>query len=132
MGLESLAPSMANDPEFMNWLANYFRSGASPSAAMVLTKMNTQVDIVDILGSIKVPTLLMQRTQDIDVKIEEGKFIANRIKGAKFVEFEGEDHLFWVGNTQEILDTKRSFILHIKPVVTFQNFSNLRMPILLF
>lgn len=94
MQLESLAPSKAQDVKFMDWLANYFRSGASPTAAMVLTKMNTQVDIIDILGSIKVPTLIMQRTHDIDVKIEEGRFIAERIEGARFVEFSGEDHLF--------------------------------------
>ena len=111
MNLESLAPSKADDKEFMDWLANYFRSGASPSAAMVLTKMNTEVDIIDILGSISVPTLIMQRTNDIDVKIEEGKFIAERIKGAKFVEFEGSDHLFWVGNTTEVLDEMKAFIL---------------------
>lgn len=93
--MESLAPSKANDAVFMDWLANYFRSGASPSAALVLTKMNTQVDIINILGSIKVPTLIMQRTNDIDVRIEEGRFIAERIRGAKFVEFDGENHLFW-------------------------------------
>ncbi len=98
MFLESLAPSKANDKIFMDWLANYFRSGASPSAAMVLTKMNTQVDIIDILSSINVPTLLLQRTHDVDVKIEEGRFIAERIKGAKFVELEGDDHLFWAGD----------------------------------
>nr|WKN34037.1 alpha/beta fold hydrolase [Tunicatimonas sp. TK19036] len=115
MGLASLAPSKTHDATFMDWLANYFRSGASPSAAMVLTKMNTEVDIVDILGSIRVPTLLMQRTHDIDVKIEEGRFIAEHIQGAKLVEFEGSDHLFWVGNTEEILKEMRSFIANIKP-----------------
>ncbi|SMD32789.1 Pimeloyl-ACP methyl ester carboxylesterase [Reichenbachiella faecimaris] len=115
MNLESLAPSKADDEEFMDWLANYFRSGASPSAAMVLTKMNTEVDIIDILGSIDVPTLMMQRTNDIDVKIDEGKFIAERIKGAKFVEFDGDDHLFWVGNTQEVLREMKSFITEIEP-----------------
>lgn len=110
MQLESLAPSKAADKRFMDWLANYFRSGASPSAAMVLTKMNTQVDIVDVLSSIKVPTLLMQRTGDIDVKIDEGRFIAERIENAKFVEFGGNDHLFWVGNTGEVLDEMIAFI----------------------
>lgn len=115
MDLESLAPSKANDREFMDWLANYFRSGASPSAALVLTKMNTEVDIVDILGSIKVPALIMQRSNDIDVKIEEGRFIAERIEGAKFVEFQGEDHLFWVGNTEEVLDEIKAFILSQNP-----------------
>ncbi len=116
MELESLAPSKADDPRFMKWLASYFRSGASPSAAMVLTKMNTQVDIIDILGSIKVPTLIMQRTNDIDVKIEEGRFIAERIEGAKFVEFTGDDHLFWAGNTKEILDEMKGFLSDMKPI----------------
>lgn len=115
MNLESLAPSKANDEVFMGWLANYFRSGASPSAALVLTKMNTQVDIIDILSSIKVPTLILQRTHDIDVKIDEGRFIAERIKGAKFVEFDGSDHLFWTGNTQEVLEEMKTFILDVKP-----------------
>ncbi|WP_340200006.1 alpha/beta fold hydrolase [Ascidiimonas sp. W6] len=120
MGLESLAPSKANDRVFMDWLANYFRSGASPSAAMTLTKMNTQVDIIDILGSIKVPALILQRTHDIDVKIEEGRFIAERIQDAKFVEFEGSDHLFWTGNTDEILAEMKAFILNVKPKPVYE------------
>ena len=82
--------------------------------------MNTQVDIVDILGSIKVPALIMQRTNDIDVKIEEGKFIADRIPKAKFVELPGDDHLFWAGDTQKVLDEIKSFILNEKPKVSYQ------------
>lgn len=115
MNLASLAPSKAGDKTFMDWLANYFRSGASPSAAMVLTRMNTEVDIIDILSAIKVPTLLMQRTHDIDVKMEEGHFIAERIPEAKFVELTGDDHLFWVGDTESVLNEIRGFILNSKP-----------------
>ncbi|MBO3697129.1 alpha/beta fold hydrolase [Roseivirga sp. E12] len=120
MNLESLAPTKANDDIFMDWLANYFRSGASPSAAMVLTKMNTEVDIINILGSIKVPTLIMQRKHDIDVKIEEGRFIADRIKGAKFVELEGSDHLFWVGDTSSVLDEMKAFITNVKSEAVYE------------
>ena len=120
MNLESLAPSKAQDKKFMDWLASYFRSGASPSAALVLTKMNTQVDIIDILGSIKVPTLILQRTNDIDVKIEEGKFIAERIKGAKFVELEGNDHIFWIGRSDEVLAEMKEFIVHVKPIKNYE------------
>lgn len=116
MNLESLAPSKAKDKVFMDWLANYFRSGASPSAALVLTKMNTEVDIINILSAIKVPTLIMQRKDDIDVKIEEGRFIAERIEGAKFVELKGNDHLFWVGDTQRILNEIKSFVTQVKPI----------------
>lgn len=110
MGIENLAPSKADDPVFMNWLSGYFRFGASPSAAMVLTKMNTEVNIIDILKAVKVPTLILQRTNDIDVKIEEGRFMSQHIKGSKFVEFDGDDHLFWVGNTLEVLSEMKLFI----------------------
>ncbi len=116
MNLSELVPSKANDKVFMDWLANYFRSGASPSAALVLTRMNTQVDIIGILPSINVPTLMMQRVDDIDVKIEEGRFIAERIKGAKLVEFDGEDHLFWTGNTEEVLREMITFIDELNPI----------------
>ncbi len=119
MNLASLAPSMAKDQVFMDWLARYFRSGASPSAALVLTKMNTQVDIIDILDTIEVPTLMMQRTNDIDVKIEEGKFIHQKIKGSKFIEFDGEDHLFWVGNTKEVLHEITEFLTGVRPKVKY-------------
>lgn len=115
MNLEMLAPSKANDPIFMEWLANYFRSGASPSAAMLLTKMNTQVDIIDILGTIRVPTLIMQRTHDIDVKIEEGQFLADRIEDSKLVVFDGTDHLFWVGDTKQVLREIKTFVSEVKP-----------------
>ncbi|MCR9248777.1 MAG: alpha/beta fold hydrolase [bacterium] len=111
MGLENLAPSKADDKTFLEWLANYFRSGASPSAAMVLTKMNTEVDIINILGSIRVPTMILQRKNDIDVKIEEGRFLASHIPNAKLVEMDGDDHLFWVGNTNEVLGHMQGFIL---------------------
>ena len=120
MGLETLAPSKADDKVFMAWLADYFRSGASPSAALALTKMNTEVDIIDILGSIKVPTLILQRSNDIDVKIEEGRFIAEQIPRAEFVELEGNDHLFWVGDTTEVLDKMKSFILNENPHKKYQ------------
>lgn len=115
MQLESLAPSMAEDKRFMSWLANYFRSGASPSAAMVLTKMNTEVDIINILDSINVPTMILQRTADIDVKMEEGRFIASKIRGSELVELDGADHLFWVGDTEIVLSKILSFISNQQP-----------------
>ena len=113
MQLQSLAPSKVKDQQFMNWLTSYFRSGASPTAALKLTKMNTEVDIVDVLKYINVPTLLMQRTHDVDVKIEEARFVKKHLKNSKFVELEGEDHLFWVGNTNEVLSEIQKFIPNV-------------------
>ena len=110
MDLESLAPSMKDNKQFMDWLARYFRSGASPNAALALTKMNTQIDIRDILPTISVPTLLIYRTHDIDVKIEEGRYIAKEIPGAKFIELSGNDHLFWAGDSKKVIQHMIHFI----------------------
>lgn len=110
MEIGDLAPSKTDDPVFMNWLSSYFRFGASPNAALTLTRLNTQVNIIDILPAVEVPVLIMQRTHDIDVKIEEGKYMANMIANARFVELEGSDHLFWIGNTDEVLKEMRKFI----------------------
>ncbi len=113
MKLKMLAPSRADDDKFMRWLASYFRYGASPSSALRLTKMNTEIDIIHVLKYVKVPTLIMQRTNDVDVKIEEGKFIAERIKGAKFVEFNDGNHFFWIGNKTEVLEEMKNFITRL-------------------
>ncbi|MEL7341819.1 MAG: alpha/beta hydrolase, partial [Bacteroidota bacterium] len=121
MNLASLAPSKGNDKAFMSWLANYFRSGASPSAAMVLTRMNTEVDIIHVLSSIRVPCLILQRTNDIDVKIEEGRFIADRIPGARFVELPGNDHLFWIGDADRVLKEMKTFIHRTNPIDHYED-----------
>jgi AraC-like DNA-binding protein len=120
MNLEAAVPSRAKDQKFMSWLASYLRSGASPKAALQLTKMNTDVDITGILEYIKVPTLLMQRSGDSDVKMEEGTYIAERIKGSIFIELEGDDHLFWVGNTGDILSEMIPFIKGVQPKSTYK------------
>jgi pimeloyl-ACP methyl ester carboxylesterase/AraC-like DNA-binding protein len=120
MDLASLAPSMSDDQAFMDWLARYFRSGASPSAALALTKMNTEVDIIDILPFIRIPSLFMCRTGDVDVKVEESKFMAAQIRGAKVVEFTGNDHLFWAGNSTEVLQEMIRFLVELDETPDFE------------
>ncbi len=118
-GLGTLVPSLAADTKFMDWLASYFRSGASPGAALDLARMNTEADITNILSSIQVPTLLMYRTGDKDVHVEEGKYIAERIPNSKFVELPGDDHLFWAGDSFAILAEIEEFITGVRPPKVF-------------
>lgn len=116
--LRSLVPSLAHDNGFMHWLASYLRSGGSPKAALILHKQCTHIDITNILGSIKVPTLLLFREGDIEILVEEGKYIADRITNSKFVQIEGKDHLFWTGDTYPILAEIEEFITGIRPYRT--------------
>lgn len=116
MGLEYLMPSLIEDKKYYDWFASYLRSGASPGAALALAKMNTVADISLVLKSIKVPTLILHRTGDKDVNIEEGKYLADKIPNAKFVELQGNDHLFWVGDTHSVIAEIEEFITGIRPI----------------
>jgi class 3 adenylate cyclase len=63
-----------------------------------------------VLATIGVPTLVLQRTGDRDVNVEEGRWISQQIPGAKYVELPGEDHLVWVGDTDTMLDEVETFL----------------------
>ena len=72
----TLAPSLASDEAFKQALARYFRLSASPGSALALAKMNTQIDVRQVLPTIRVPTLVLHRTGDLDANIAEGRYIA--------------------------------------------------------
>lgn len=120
MELEKIMPSLANDANYYNWFASYLRSAASPSAALALAKMNTETDITGILKRIQTPTLILHRTDDIDVNIEEGKYLANQINHSKFKELKGNDHCFWVGDSNSVLEAMEAFITGNKPIKSFK------------
>ncbi len=110
VGIEDRAPSLALDPQFRDWWATYLRMGASPGAALALTQMNAEIDIRPVLSIIQSPTLVIHRTDDRCLKVEEGRFLAQQIPGARFVEFPGDDHLPFVGDQDSILDAIRDFL----------------------
>jgi pimeloyl-ACP methyl ester carboxylesterase len=110
VGIEERAPSLANDETFRNWWATYLRMGASPGAAVALTKMNAEIDIRNVLPTIRVPSLVIHRSGDLCLKVEEGRFVASKIPACKYVELEGCDHLPFVGNQDEILDEIEEFL----------------------
>jgi pimeloyl-ACP methyl ester carboxylesterase/DNA-binding winged helix-turn-helix (wHTH) protein len=114
VGLDERAPSMADDAAFRAWWSAYLRMGASPGAAVALTRMNAEIDIRDVLPSIRVPTLVLHRTGDRLLKVEEGRYLASRIPGATFVELPGVDHLPFVGDQEALLSALEEFLLRME------------------
>jgi pimeloyl-ACP methyl ester carboxylesterase/DNA-binding winged helix-turn-helix (wHTH) protein len=110
VGIEERAPTMAGDEEFRSWWAEYLRMGASPGAAVALTKMNAEIDVRNVLPSIRVPALVIHRSGDLCLKVEEGRFVASQIPASKYVELGGVDHLPFVGAQDEILDEIEEFL----------------------
>lgn len=109
--VEDLAPSRAGEEAFIAWLERYSRLSASPRAAAALLRMNSEMDVTSVLPLIRVPTLLLYRRGDRDVDPDEGRFIASKIPGARFVELPGADHFFWAGDDAEgMLDEIEEFV----------------------
>ena len=80
------------DPALVDWMIRYARSSASPAAIVALERMNAEIDIRDILSTIRVPTLVINRTGDPVANVEAARDLADRIAGARFVEFPGDTH----------------------------------------
>jgi class 3 adenylate cyclase len=78
-------------------------------------RMNTQMDVGDVLQSIRAPTLVMHRTGDRDVKVEEGRYIAARIPGARYVELSGDAHTLWAGDADPVVDEIEEFLTGVRP-----------------
>lgn len=114
VGIKERAPSMAQDQQFREWWAAYLRMGASPGAAVALTKMNSQIDVRAVLPSVRVPALVLHRKDDHCLKVEEGRFVASLIPNATFVELDGADHLPFVGDQDAIVDEIRQFLIAVQ------------------
>jgi pimeloyl-ACP methyl ester carboxylesterase/DNA-binding winged helix-turn-helix (wHTH) protein len=110
VGIETRAPTKMHDPAFREWWSTYLRMGASPGAALKLTQMNADIDVRHLLPAIRVPTLIIHRTDDRCLTIEEGRYVAANIPGAQLVELPGDDHLPFVGDQDAILTAIERFL----------------------
>ncbi len=110
VGLEARMPSMAGDERFRQWWTRYLLHSASPAAAATLLKMNGQVDVRSVLPVIRVPSLIMHRSGDRTLPVQGARYIAEKIPGARFVEFPGDDHVPWVGDQDAVLGEIELFL----------------------
>jgi class 3 adenylate cyclase len=102
------------DEAMARWWATRARAAASPGAARDLVLMNSLIDIREILPTIQAPTLVLHRTGDLDSKVDEGRYIASRIPGARFVELAGDDHVPWIDADQVVAEVEE-FVTGVRP-----------------
>jgi pimeloyl-ACP methyl ester carboxylesterase/class 3 adenylate cyclase len=108
--LEWLAPSVAGDHDFKRWFRSHARLSASPGAARDLERMNMEIDVRHVLPAIRVPTLVLNRTDD---RADRARYVAAHIPGAQYVELPGRDHAPWVGNADAVVDAVREFVTSV-------------------
>jgi class 3 adenylate cyclase len=113
-----LAPSRLNDEKFCHWMWEMRRMGASPGTGLALARSEMNMDVRTILPAIHVPTLVIHLTGDRAADIGEGRYIASHIPGARLVELDGIDHMFFVDPTltDRIVSEIRSFAEETEPI----------------
>lgn len=101
--LPGFSPSLVDDDSYRKWWATFECASASPGAVLAVYRMNWEIDARHVLPAINVPTLVLHRTGDLVVKVEHGRYIAEHIPGAKYVELPGPDHAPWAGDAEALV-----------------------------
>jgi class 3 adenylate cyclase len=111
-----LDPSVGADQRFIEWYARYLRRGASPGAALALTRMWNETDMRGVLPAIRVPTLVLGRP-DAVFPLQGGqadRYLAEQIPGAELVEVSGTDFNFWTNGADGVLDAMQRFLRNVR------------------
>ena len=115
MGIHALAPGLADDPAFRNWYVRAERFGGSPGAAMAWYRITADIDVRGVLPAIRVPTLVLHRTGDLAIPVEQGRDLASRIPDSRYRELPGNDHLWFTGDSDAILGEIEEFLTGVRP-----------------
>ena len=100
----------AEDPEKLREQATRLRMMATPGAVTALRRMNLDIDVRHVLRSIRVPTLVLHRLED-HLPIDNGRFLAREIPGARMVELPGGPHHSVLGDWQAVIREVESFLV---------------------
>ena len=105
----------SGDAVFTRWWARFERLVASPGAYRELAEILTALDVRAVLPLIQAPTLVLHRTGDRIIPVEQGRAIAERIAGARYVELPGIDHIPWMGDWVPLVDEIAEFLVGARP-----------------
>lgn len=108
--MAALNPSIAGDEEALRAWGRFLRLCASPAVAAAVVRTIFELDIRDILPTISVPTLVVNRRDNPLIPGESGRDVASRIPTARFVEVPGDDYGLAIGDVDIVIDEVEEFL----------------------
>jgi pimeloyl-ACP methyl ester carboxylesterase len=120
--LRAIAPSQLSDPEFVEWVAFSEQEGTSPGSALDLLDMNLRIDLRAMLPAIRVPTVVMQANDDKMIHPDNGPYLRDHIANAKYVETQGDDHVFFFETQHELFDAVEWVLSESPPLLAEDRF----------
>jgi class 3 adenylate cyclase len=113
---EVLGPSLIHSDDDRRHWARIERLTVSPDLLAAATRAVLESDVTQVLSAIQAPTLVLSRRGDQHVRYEHGRHVAEGIRGARFVELPGDDHLPFAGRAEELLDEVEEFLTGTRPI----------------
>lgn len=109
-GSGALTGEREGDASFLRWWTRFLRLSASPGTEDVMRRWMFAVDVRSVLPAIDVPTMVLHRRENRWVVSEHGRYLAEKIKGARYVELPGGEDLFFLGDTAPLLGEIEEFL----------------------
>ncbi len=110
------APSLAGNASFVAWRGRYERLAMSPGMFRPVYPQTYKIDVRPVLPTVRVPTLVLHRSGNRYIRIDNGRYLAEHIAGAKFVEVPGDDHYYHAGDTEALLGPVQEFLTGTREV----------------
>jgi pimeloyl-ACP methyl ester carboxylesterase len=120
--LDFFAPSVVADDDFRAWWKRAGNRGATPSTARLIDQVHFQSDVRALLPLVRVPTLILHRRDNASLRVQHGRYLAEHIPNATLVELPGADDLYWVGDTETMLNEIEVFLTTSGPGAEFDRF----------
>jgi class 3 adenylate cyclase len=105
---------VANDASFKVWWAKQERLSGSPGTILAFLRAQREADVRHVLSAIQAPTLIIQRREDAYRRVEHGRYFAETIPNATYVELHGRDNLPYVGDQDAVLDEVQEFLTGVR------------------
>jgi pimeloyl-ACP methyl ester carboxylesterase len=112
--LRIFVPSRGDDPRLLDWFARVKVQSASPAAAEAFMRMAHEIDVRDVVPTIRVPTLILHAVGDQICHVENARFLARTIPGARYVELPGADHVMYAELADLALAEIREFLTGVR------------------
>jgi class 3 adenylate cyclase len=103
------------DPEWIRWYGKWERMSASPGVFNALRRVAADIDVRHVLSAINVPTLIFHTVDNRTLDVRHGRYLAENIEGARYVELPGREHYPWVEDPDEFVDEVEEFITGTRP-----------------
>jgi class 3 adenylate cyclase len=107
-------PDIGDDADWFDHYATWMRRSVSPGDAVAFFKVESKLDVREVLPTVRTPTLVVQRVGDQALSIEYARFVAQQIPGAELVELNGANHGYTAPDQDEVLDEIERFITGLR------------------